>query len=355
MNNIDKIRRALSEHAFGAMLISAPASRLFATGFSSSAGALLISAYDAWFFVDSRYFEAAKKAISGAHVLLVSKGDTFPGRINAVLKDNGLSSVGFEDGAVTHAAYLEWNEIFEAELIPAQKLIDDLRAIKSRDDLEGMKKAQRLAEKTFEQILPLISPEISEKELAAELIYRMLKNGADDKSFDPIVVAGPRSSLPHGVPTDERIGNGFLTIDFGVRLDGWCSDTTRTLCVGKPDEEMIRLYDAVLKAQEAGIKAVRGGVAGCDVDKSARSIIEKAGYGEYFGHGFGHSIGLEVHESLRASQTSEDILPVGAVISAEPGIYLPGKYGARIEDVLYVTEKGSENITDLPKNLIVLH
>ena len=355
MNNIAKIRQALSEQGFSAILISSPASRLFATGFSSSAGALLISAHDAWFFVDSRYIEAAKKAISGAHVLLVSKDDTFPNRINAVLKDNDISSVGFEDGVVTHAGYLEWNEWFEAELLPAQKLINDLRAIKTKSDLEYMKKAQRLAEKTFEEILPLINPKITEKELAAELVYRMLKNGADDKSFDPIVVAGPRSSLPHGVPTNERIGDGFLTIDFGVRLDGWCSDTTRTLCIGKPDDEMIKIYDTVLRAQEAGIKAVHGGAAGCDVDKAARSIIEKAGYGEYFGHGFGHSLGLEVHESLRAAQTSKDILPAGAVISAEPGIYIPGKYGVRIEDVLYVTEKGSENITNLPKNLIVLY
>ena len=354
MNNIIKIRQALSENKLEAMLITGPASRLFATGFASSAGSLLISESDAWFFVDSRYVEAAKSAISGAHVLLVTKDETFSKRINGVLKDNGINATGFEEGSVSHAQYLEWVKEFETNLTPAQKMINDIRAIKSRDDLEGMIKAQRLAEKTFEEILPLISTNISEKELAAELVYRILKNGADDKAFDPIVVSGPRSCLPHGVPTNEKIGKGFLTIDFGVRLDGWCSDMTRTLCVGNPDEEMTRIYDTVLEAQNAGIRAVRGGAFGRDIDAAARSVIENAGYGEYFGHGFGHTIGLEVHESLRASQISEDVLPAGAVVSAEPGIYLPGRYGVRIEDLLYITENGSENITKTPKSLLVL-
>ena len=179
-------------------------------------------------------------------------------------------------------------------------------------------------------------------------------HGADDKAFNPIVVSGTNSSRPHGVPGDNKITKGFLTIDFGVKLDGWCSDTTRTLCVGKPDDEMKKIYETVLLAQKAGIEAVRGGVKGLNVDTAARSLIESAGYGDYFGHGFGHSLGLEVHESLKASQLSEDILPVGAVISAEPGIYIPGKYGVRIEDILYITENGSENITNLPKDLLVI-
>ena len=354
MNNIEKIRQAIPEYECGAMLVSGAANRLYATGFASSAGALLVSGHDAWFLVDSRYVEAANAAISGAQVLLVTKDEKLSERLNALLKDNGISKVGFDEGAVTHAAYLEWAETIEAELIPAQNLLNDLRAVKSRGDLEKMIKAQRLSEKTFMEVLPLISTDVTEKQLAAEFLYRALKNGADDKAFDTIFVSGAKSSMPHGVPGDIKIGAGFLTIDFGVRLDGWCSDTTRTLCVGKPDEEMINIYTTVLKAQEAGIKAVRAGAAGRDVDAAARSLIEDAGYGECFGHGFGHAVGLEVHESLRVSQLSEDTLPAGAVISAEPGIYLPGRYGVRIEDVLYVTEEGCENITDLPKELIVI-
>ena len=354
MNNIERIRLALPDYECDAMLVTSPIARLYATGFMSSAGVLLVTARAAWFLADSRYFEAAKKAVAGAHVSLVAKDETFAERINALLGESAIGKLGFEDGFVTYSGYLEWTEKLETKLIPAQKLVDGLRAVKSRDDLEKMVKAQRIAEKTFDDILPLIAMGISEKQLATELVYRALRNGADDKSFDPIVVSGKRSSLPHGVPGNEKIGEGFLTIDFGVRLNGWCSDMTRTLCVGSPDDEMIKVYDTVLEAQEAGIRAVRGGVKGFDVDKAARDVIESAGFGEYFGHGFGHSLGLEVHESLKASRISEDVLPSGAVVSAEPGIYLPGRYGVRIEDVLYITEEGSENITNTTKDLIII-
>ena len=336
------------------MMVTGAPGRLYATGFASSGGVLLITSEDAWFFTDSRYIEAARSAISGAHIRLITKDEPYEYQIKAILNEAGITSVGFEDKDVSYAGYLEWKEKLEVELVPAQKLVDDLRAVKSPDDLEMMKKAQRVAEKSFEQILPLISTDITEKQLAAELIYRFLLNGADDKSFDPIVVSGPKSSMPHGVPGDVKIGAGFLTIDFGVRLDGWCSDTTRTLCIGKPDDEMIRVYDTVLEAQETGINAIHAGVLGVDVDAAARAVIENAGYGEYFGHGFGHSLGLEVHESLQASRTSKDTLPAGAVISAEPGIYLPGRYGVRVEDVIYITETGCENITNLPKSLIIV-
>ncbi|MCL2392156.1 MAG: Xaa-Pro peptidase family protein [Oscillospiraceae bacterium] len=355
MNNIKKIQQELLRQDFDAMLITGQASRLYTGGFSSSAGAYVITPQDAWFFVDARYVEAARRNVKGAEICLVTTVDeTFPEKIAKLLKEKEVKTVGFEDGIVTHATYLEWEEKFEAKLVPAQTFINDLRAIKSAQDLEGMIKAQRIAEKAFEEILPLIGNNITERELTAELVYRMVKNGADDKAFDPIVVSAPRSSLPHGVPTNEKIGNGFLTIDWGAKLDGWCSDCTRTLCIGKPDDEMTRVYETVYNAQEAGINAVCGGVKCSVIDSAARKVINDAGYGAYFGHGFGHSIGLEVHESIRCSQISEDIMPVGAVFTAEPGIYLPDRYGVRIEDTLYVTEDGCKNITNLPKNLIVI-
>ena len=354
MSNIDKLRSALTENDLDAILVANPANRLFATGFASSDGILLVTASDAWFFIDSRYFEAAGNAITSAHVLLTTNDNPGLAQIKKLLSESGITSVGFEENSVTYAGYLEWTQKLEVALAPAQCIINALRTVKTPTDLEKMKKAQRIAERSFIDILPLINTDITEKQLAAELLYRFVLNGADDKSFDTIVVSGTKSSMPHGVPGDERISAGFLTIDFGVKLDGWCSDTTRTLCIGAPDNEMIRVYDTVLEAQKAGIKAVRAGVSGVDVDAAARSVIENAGYGEYFGHGFGHAIGLEVHETPRAAPKSEDILPAGTVISAEPGIYLPGRYGVRIEDVLYVTEEGSENITNLPKELMIL-
>ena len=354
MNNIDKIRKAMPGYKCGAMLITNQVNRLFATGFSSSAGSLLVTGTSAWFFVDSRYTEVAKSSITDAHVELIKNEEDTITKVKKVLEDNGITTVGFEDSSLTYASYKIWSEKLSAEMIPAQKLLIDLRAIKSRKDLEKMIKAQRLAEKVFEEILPLISTDMTEKDLAAEITYRSQIKGADDKSFDPIVVSGPKSSRPHGVPGNEKICKGFLTIDFGVKLDGWCSDTTRTLCIGKPDDEMIKVYETVLEAQQAGINTMYGGVKGIDVDAAARKIIENAGYGDYFGHGFGHSIGLEVHESPNASPLSKDTLLAGTVISAEPGIYLPGRYGVRIEDVLYITDTGSENITRLPKELTVL-
>ena len=354
MNNIERIRQALPGQIFDAMMVTSPASRLFATGFSSSAGALIVTERGAWFYTDSRYIEAAKAAITDAQVLLTTNDKPYQAQIRELLHDNGVTSLGFEDSAVAYSGYLAWKKNLKIKMVPAQGLISGLRAVKTPADLEKMKKAQRIAEKSFEEILPLISTKISEKRLAAELTYKLLLNGADDKSFDPIIVSGTKSSLPHGVPGDVKISAGFLTIDFGAKLDGWCSDTTRTLCVGKPDDEMKLVYETVLKAQKAGIEAIHAGVSGTDVDAAARSVIESAGYGEYFGHGFGHTLGLEVHETPIASPLSKDILPAGAVISAEPGIYIPGRFGVRIEDVVFITETGCENITNLPKELIIL-
>jgi len=354
MNNIVRLRNAMSETNMDALLITNPINRFFATGFKSSAGALIITKSDAWFIIDFRYLEVAEQTVKEAQVVGLPGGKSYDDAVKSIFSDNNLRTVGFEDGFVSYSAYNAWREKFDVELVSAQKLINDLREVKSRDDINKMIKAQRLAEKVFEEVIPLISTSVTEKEIAAELIYRSLKNGADDKSFDPIVVSGPKSSRPHGVPGDVKISNGFLTIDFGVVLDGWCSDMTRTLCVGKPDDEMVNVYETVLKAQTAGIAAVSAGVNGVDVDAAARDIIKTAGYGDYFEHGFGHSIGLEVHETLKASPASKDILPAGAVISAEPGIYLPGRYGVRIEDILYITETGCENITNQPKKLVVL-
>ena len=354
MNNIERIRQKLPEQEYGALLITSPVNARYSTGFAASAAVLLIAAGGAWYFTDMRYIEAAKAAINQAHVCLKPQDETYPELIKTVLEENNITSVGFEDGTMTYADYLNWNEKLGAELVPAQKLLTDLRMIKSESELEKMIKAQRISEKSFEDILPLISTDITEKQLANELIGSFLRNGADDKGYDPIVVSGTKSSMPHGVPGDVKISKGFLTIDFGARFDGWLSDTTRTVCVGKPDDQMINVYDTVLKAQAAAIAAVRGGVLGRDVDAAARTVIENAGYGDYFGHGTGHGIGLEVHEMPRASKICDSDIPTGTMITIEPGIYLPGRYGVRIEDTVCATENGCENITNLPKELLIL-
>ena len=354
MNNIARIKTAIAAHKFDAMLIVSPINRLFATGFQSSAGVLLVTANDAWFFTDSRYIEAAENTIADATVLESTRETTHFDHVKTILNEQNIAAVGFEDASLTYSEYLEWRRKLKVSMVRAERLLVDLRRVKSPEDLANMKKAQQIAEKSFLEILPLISTEITEKDLATELLYRFLQNGADDKAFSTIVVSGAKSSMPHGVPENIKIGKGFLTIDFGARLDGWCSDTTRTLCIGQPDDEMKHVYETVLRAQEAGISIAKAGVNAAAVDAAGREVIENAGYGENFSHGFGHAIGLEVHESPSASPTSKGKLIEGVVISAEPGIYLPGRFGVRIEDLLYITKDGNENLTNLPKELIVI-
>ena len=218
-----------------------------------------------------------------------------------------------------------------------------------------MEQAQEITDKAFSEILTRIRVGMTEKELCAELIYCLYKNGADGLSFDPIVVSGPNTSMPHGVPGDRALQEGdFITMDFGVLYQGYCSDMTRTVALGYVTEEMERVYQTVLAAQKAGIAASKAGVPGSEVDGAARKVIADAGYGAYFGHGYGHSLGLEIHESPNANTRDNTLLPVGAVVSAEPGIYLPGKFGVRIEDVTILTEDGCEVLTKSPKELIIL-
>ena len=215
--------------------------------------------------------------------------------------------------------------------------------------------AQRIAEQALEEVLNDIKVGVTEKEIAARLTYLMLHYGAENMSFDPIVVSGANSSKPHGVPTEKEIQAGdFVTMDFGCIVDGYCSDMTRTVAVGHVTDEMQTVYDTVLNAQLAGIAACKAGVTGREVDGAARKVIADAGYGEAFGHGFGHGVGLEIHEAPTAGPRGETPLPAGSIVTAEPGIYLPGKFGVRIEDMLYVIEDGCVNLTEAPKQLVIL-
>ena len=263
--------------------------------------------------------------------------------------------MGFEDAYMTVQDWERYRKALSCELVPAAELLRQLRMVKDEEELEAMVAAQRIAERALADILEEIRPGVTEKEIAARLQYLMLHYGASDMSFDPIVVSGPNGSLPHGVPSEKEIRQGeFVTMDFGCICHGYCSDMTRTVAVGYATEEMQRVYQTVFSAQLAGIAAAKAGLTGREVDGAARAVIEAAGYGDYFGHSFGHGVGVEIHESPNASPMNDSPLPVGAVISAEPGIYLPGKLGVRIEDVILLTEDGCKNITKAPKDLIVL-
>ncbi|MDR0906845.1 MAG: Xaa-Pro peptidase family protein [Oscillospiraceae bacterium] len=355
MNFIEKLQKNVAEAEFDALLITSDINRRYATGFPSSAGVAIIAADGAWFFTDTRYFEAASAAIPNAEVRLTNRENPYAKLINDVCAERGYTTLGFEEERVTFKEHANFAEKLTATLVPAQKFLTDARAVKTAEELDKMIAAQRIAEKSFNDILSKISTKITERELANELFFAFLRNGADDKSFATIAVSGPRSSMPHGVPTDEKISEGFLTLDFGVIKDGYCSDTTRTVCIGRATDEMRLVYDTVIAAQLAGIAAAKAGVRGCDIHAAAHNVIANAGFGEYFGHGFGHSLGLEIHENPNASPTNTGEIPAGAVISAEPGIYLPGRFGVRIEDVIYITEDGCVNITELPKELMEIY
>jgi Xaa-Pro aminopeptidase len=240
------------------------------------------------------------------------------------------------------------------ELKPGQKIIQDLRAVKSREELQLLIDAQRISEKAYLATIPLIRRDMTELDLFREFSSQFYKAGADGIAFGPIVVSGTHSSVPHGQADNRKLGDGFLTLDFGAKLNGYNSDTTRTLCIGEPTKEMEKVYNTVLDAQVTAIKAARAGMEGRELDAVARNVIAEAGYGEYFSHSLSHGLGIDVHEAPSCSTSATGILPAGAVISMEPGIYIPGKFGVRIEDVIYLTETGCEDITDLPKELTVI-
>ena len=354
MDHIAKIAAKLDDYGLDAMLITSQSGEWYALGFHGE-GMLLIVKDGGHYSTDGRYIEAARDQVKGVELVCVGGGKSHLSLAKEYIQVHGLNNVGFESGAVTVDEHRRYAQELPCILTPAQTLLDDLRAGKDEEEIEAMKKAQKITDDAFKAILNFIRPGMTEQEVAARLVYEMLRLGAEKVAFDPIVAAGANGSKPHAVPGSQVIEQGmFVTMDFGCKADGYCSDMTRTVAVGQPDEEMERVYQTVLAAQKAGINAARAGIAGKEIDAAARRVIEEAGYGEYFTHSFGHSLGIDIHESPNASPREEQEMPVGAVISAEPGIYIPGKCGVRIEDVLILKEGGCEDITRSPRNLIIL-
>lgn len=352
MKNLEKYRSVLTDEVQG-LLLTSRYSRMYAAEFDIAEGYAVISRTGARYFTDSRYIESAQNNICGFEVVDY-KTDLF-GCINQTIKEFGIVSIGFEDEYLTVSEWKTLNERVDANMVPMQKAINAFRASKEQWELDRMIKAQEITDKAFSEVCGRIQEGMTEKALCAELIYCLYKNGAEGLSFDPIVVSGPNSSMPHGVPGDRKLQKGdFITMDFGVIYQGYCSDMTRTVALGYATDEMKKVYQTVLDAQLAGIAISKAGVSGKEIDGTARGVISDAGYGEYFGHGYGHSLGLEIHEDPNCNPRNDQPLPLHAVCSAEPGIYLPGKFGVRIEDVVIMEEKGCTDITKSPKNLIIL-
>ena len=354
MNHLTQIAGKLEEYGLDAMLITSESGERYALGFHGE-GLVLVTRQGTHYTTDGRYIEAAREQIAGAQVSLVSAGSGHLAQARAYIEEHGLKKVGFESGGMTVDSHARYARELPCALVPAQELLDGLRAAKDEEELAAMVRAQKITDEAFSAILEFIRPGMTEREIAARLVYELLRRGGEKVSFDPIVAAGPSGSRPHAVPGDLRIEQGmFITMDFGCKVEGYCSDMTRTVAMGRPTAEMERVYQVVLEAQQAGINAARAGVPGCEVDGAARKVITDGGYGEFFSHSFGHSLGLDIHESPNASPSEKTPIPAGAVVSAEPGIYLPGRFGVRIEDVLVYREGGCEDITASPKELIIL-
>ncbi len=353
MTHIERLRQSLDEHSCA--LIDSDINRRYFTGMKSSAGTLLVFRDAAYFIIDFRYIEKARKTAHSCEVILQDK---LYEQICALIEKHGAKRVLIDSSVCTVKQLAALKSRLSCEIVSDDTLSErtsSLRIVKTREELDKMIAAQRIAEKGLAHISEFIREGRTEKEIQLELDYYMLSHGAEALSFDTIALSGPNTSLPHGVPSDKKVKNGeFVLLDFGAVVDGWHSDMTRTLCVGEPSEEMRKVYDIVLRAQKAGLEAVRAGISGRELDAVSRKIITDEGYGDAFGHSLGHGVGMEIHESPYASPNVDDIINEGSVVTVEPGIYLEGKFGVRIEDFVIVTADGCINMTEAPKELICL-
>lgn len=348
----EKIQKTLAPHE-AALCLTVPACR-YLTGFDYEDGGVLLTVDTAYLLTDSRYIEAARESVQGMQC--VSCNGLLK-TVEMLLDDNGIQKLYIEQ-SVSLTEFYRLQEL-AVEVVAddtLEKALADARLIKDAQEIALLKQAQTITEKGFEHILPYIKAGVTEKQVALELEFFMRQNGADGVSFPFIVVSGANTSRPHGVPTDKPIVNGdFVTMDFGALYHGYHADMTRTVAVGEITDTQRNVYETVLRAQQTALGGIRAGISGKTADAFARDVIQAAGYGAHFGHGTGHGVGVEIHEAPRLSPLAPDTpLQVGTVVTVEPGIYLEGQFGVRIEDMVVVTENGNENLTKANKKLIIL-
>lgn len=350
---INRLREKMSEEGIQSFLITSPYNLRYLTNFTGTTGWALITQNKAYFITDFRYTEQAAKQCVGYEI--VKNVDPLPVEVARLINGLDLKNVAFEEEHVSYALYLTLEELIDSELIGIAGMIEELREVKDEEEIATIKKACEIADAAFAHIREFITPGKTEIEVANELDFYMRSLGATGVSFDTIVASGLRSAMPHGVASDKVIEHGdFVTLDYGCYYNGYVSDMTRTVSVGQPSEKLAEIYDIVLTAQLKVIEAARPGISGVELDAVARDYITEKGYGEAFGHSTGHGIGLEIHEGPNVSRLADKKFVPGNVITDEPGIYLPGIGGVRIEDDLLITESGCEILTKSPKELIIL-
>ncbi len=346
---LEKLRQVLLEQNLDALLVSQPENRQYLSGFTGSAGTLLISADRALLATDFRYYEQVGRQAPDFELARIQTqlSDLLP----TLLADLAVHRLGFESQHVTVDQGNALSSAIEGvEWVPLKDTVETIRAIKDEQEIEALRRSAALTDASFAHLLTVLKPGMTEREAAWQIESYMRTHGASKVAFDLIVAAGPNGALPHARPGDTVIEKGQpIVIDIGCQLDGYCSDMTRTICLGQPSAKYLEIWNLVLKAQEAAEAGIRAGVSGVEADALARDVISQAGYGEHFGHGLGHGVGLAVHERPRASRLSTDTLQTNMSVTVEPGIYLPGEFGVRIEDLVIVGEDGVDVLTGTPK------
>lgn len=355
--NIDKVISWLSsEH--DAALITSEVSKKYLTDFGSEDGTLLITKQGAYFIIDARYFEHTERQITDPLCKVILQKDLYD-QIGEILGAQRIQNIYIEDEMLTVAQLSAFKRRFSGIGFDSSNRFSDfmkqMRIIKTDHEIACITKAQRIAEAAFTKLLSSLRVGQTEKQIAAALEFMMLDLGSDGVSFATIAASGINSACPHAVPSDKPVQEGdFLTLDFGATYNGYHSDMTRTVVFGKPTDEMKNIYNAVWGANTDAIKAVRADISCKVVDNVARSTLDAWGYEQYFTHGLGHGVGLEIHESPNVSNRSGATLREGMIITIEPGVYIPGRYGVRIEDMCVVTKDGCNIITETPKTLIYI-
>lgn len=351
---VERLRKLLDEHSFDAILIGSDYNRRYMSGFTGSSGMVFITQESCYLLTDFRYRTQAPMQAAG--FTIVEHGQNPIDNVRELLGLAGIKRLAFEQDHVVFSQYKAWSDSLPGiELQPSGPLVEKLRMIKDEAELRIMQEAANLADKTFSHISNVIKPGMKESDIALEMEVFMRSHGASSSSFDTIVASGERSALPHGTASDRIIGRDeFVKLDFGAYYHGYCSDITRTVVVGKPSDKHREIYSIVLEAQLHCLANIKPGMSGREADALARDVIAKYGYGDLFGHGTGHGLGMEVHEAPRLSKFGDTILTPGMTVTVEPGIYVPGFGGVRIEDDIVITETGIKILTSSPKELIIL-
>jgi Xaa-Pro aminopeptidase len=354
IDRINAVKRIVRDKKLDAILFTDLLNVRYLSGYSGSSGMLLVTPHSADFFTDFRYKEQSAREVRGAKITIIE---------NSLLEDLSKNAVyikaktvGIEEQNMTYAQLLNLQKISPKKRFVAVGMVaENLRQVKSAEEIGKIANAAKIADQAFERIVRFIKPGMAESAIAAQLDHTLKMLGASNPSFDSIIGSGPNGALPHAKPGSRKVRKGdFIVLDFGAIWQGYHSDMTRTVCLGRPTEKHLKIYDIVTKAQLTGLKAVKAGIRGCEADKAARKIIDDAGYGKYYGHGLGHGVGLAVHEKPGVGAKSENILMENSIVTVEPGIYLPGWGGVRIEDLVVVKKGACRILSGSTKRLITI-